>query len=215
MERVFAIGDIHGYLNKLKRLIGRIKPDAEKDLLVFIGDYIDRGPDSKGVVDYLINLQSRQATNMVCLLGNHEKMFMDYLTNGKEKWSFLMNGGVDTLKSYNIKENQSKKVLPREHIVFFKSLRPYYETEDYIFVHAGLRAGIPLSEQKLDDLIWIRKEFTESNYNFGKLVIFGHTPLTRPLVAPTKIGIDTGAGYDGKLTALELLEMRFYSVTGK
>jgi serine/threonine protein phosphatase 1 len=215
MERVFAIGDIHGYLNKLKRLIGRIKPDAEKDLLVFIGDYIDRGPDSKGVVDYLINLQSRQATNMVCLLGNHEKMFMDYLTNGKEKWGFLMNGGVDTLKSYNIKEDQSKKVLPKEHLAFFKSLRPYYETEDYIFVHAGLRAGIPLSEQKLDDLIWIRKEFTESNYNFGKLVIFGHTPLSRPLVAPTKIGIDTGAGYDGKLTALELLEMRFYSVTGK
>lgn len=194
--------------------MGRIKPDADKDLLVFLGDYIDRGPDSKEVVDYLINLKSRQ-TNMVCLLGNHEKMFMDYLTDGKEKWGFLMNGGVETLKSYNIDENDSKKVLPKEHHAFFNSLRPYYETEDYIFVHAGLRAGIPLSEQKAEDLIWIRREFIESNYNFGKLVIFAHTPLDKPLVAPTKIGIDTGAGYDGKLTALELQEMRFYSVTGK
>jgi len=214
MERIFAIGDIHGYLNKLMKLMDLIQPDADKDLLIFMGDYIDRGPSSKEVVDYIIDLNRKQA-QMVCLLGNHEMMFMDYLIHGKGKWSFLLNGGIDTLQSYHLKDTDSEQSIPEEHLVFFNSLRPYYETKDYIFVHAGLRTGIPLSEQKLEDLIWIRKDFINSNYNFGKLVIFGHSPVSRPLITPNKIGIDTGAGYDGKLTALELPAMNFYHVNSK
>jgi serine/threonine protein phosphatase 1 len=214
MQRIFVIGDIHGYLNKLTKLMDMIQPDADKDLLVFIGDYIDRGPRSKEVVDYMIDLKKRQ-THMVCLLGNHEMMFMDYLIYGKEKKSFLINGGRETLKSYKMKEADAESIIPEEHLVFFNSLKPYYETKNYIFVHAGLREGIPLSEQKLEDLIWIRREFIDSTHNFGKLVIFGHTPVSRPLISPTKIGIDTGAGYGARLTALELPAMRFFTTAGK
>jgi serine/threonine protein phosphatase 1 len=212
-RRIFAIGDIHGYLNKLQELMEKIDPDPAQDAIVFLGDYIDRGPRSREVVEYVLDIK-KAFEHTVFLMGNHEFMFMDYLTYRKEPWTFLLNGGVETIHSYGLTGDDPESKMPQEHMAFFNSLRPYYETDSYIFVHAGLRAGIPLHEQTLDDLVWIRREFIGSNVDFGKLVIFGHTPFMRPLVHPNKIGIDTGAGYGGDLTCIELPGRIFYSADG-
>jgi serine/threonine protein phosphatase 1 len=211
--RIFVIGDIHGYLNKLTELMSKIHPDPQKDQLVFLGDYIDRGPQSKEVVDYVLKVKER-FPRTIFLMGNHEFMFLEYLTNRAEPWTFLLNGGVETVHSYELVGDDPEEHIPDEHFVFFNTLKPYYETEDYIFVHAGLRSGVPLHEQTLDDLLWIRREFIRSQEDFGKLVIFGHTPFPSPLVHENKIGIDTGAGYGGMLTCLELPGRIFYSAYG-
>jgi serine/threonine protein phosphatase 1 len=212
-ERIFVIGDIHGYLNKLKEIMSKIGPDPERDLLVFLGDYIDRGPHSREVVDYVLEIKER-FPRTVCLIGNHEVMFLDFLTYRKEPWTFLLNGGMETIHSYDLTGDEPEAKLPPAHMEFFNSLKPYYETEDFIFVHAGLRDGVSLAEQTLDDLLWIRREFIASSFDFGKLVIFGHSPFQSPLIHSNKIGIDTGAGYGGVLTCLQLPEMIFYSASG-
>jgi len=210
VKKVFAIGDIHGCLSHLERLVEEIRPllNPREDTLVFMGDYIDRGPDSKGVVDFILQIK-KEVSEVVCLKGNHEDMFLDWVLNGKNYDLYLYNGGGSTIRSYSQGGNFH---IPPEHLDFFTSLRLYYETDRYIFVHAGLRAGVPLEEQDPYELVWIREEFIYSPHNFGKLVIFGHTPLQRVLVAPNKIGIDTGIVYGGKLTCLELPAQRFYSV---
>lgn len=211
MERIFAIGDIHGCLNKLQDLMDKIDIDIKKDTLVFIGDYIDRGKHSYEVVEYLLNLK-RRFQQIVFLKGNHEEMLEKYLA-GFDKITYLVNGGQQALDSYM---NNSRKPdgpqIPREHLSFFNSLQLFYETEDYIFVHAGLKNKVPLEQQKTEDLLWIRSKFIRSDFNFGKQVVFGHTPLPEPLVQPNKIGIDTGAVYGGKLTCVRLPELVFYSV---
>jgi len=213
MEKIFAIGDIHGCLDKLKQMISLIKLDEERDTLVFIGDYIDRGPDAKGVVDYVLDLKKR-VKKVICLQGNHEQMFLNYVCHDEDKDLFLLNGGHATLSSYGyggIPEGEAI-TLPDNHMEFFQSLLPYYETEMNIFVHAGLRPGVPLEEQKPEDLNWIRDEFIDSSYNFGKVVVFGHTPLTEPLIQPNKIGIDTGAVFGGHLTCMELPRQEIHQV---
>ena len=183
----------------------------DKDLLIFLGDYIDRGEYGKEVVDYIIKLK-RNSEYVRCLLGNHDVMFLDYL-NGKNIDRFLGNGGDATLLSYGIiSPDEGYDLVPREHIRFFKSLEPYIELEDYYFVHAGFRPGLKIKEQKLEDMLWIRNDFIDSKYDFGKKVIFGHTPMDEPLIMNNKIGIDTGAGYGEKLTCLELPGEKFYSV---
>jgi serine/threonine protein phosphatase 1 len=211
--RIFAIGDIHGFLNKLRELMAKIDPDPLQDELVFLGDYIDRGPQSKEVIDYVLEIKEKYPRS-VFLIGNHEFMFLEYLTNRKEPWTFLLNGGIETVHSYELIGDDPEANLPADHYAFFNSLKPYYETEDYIFVHAGLRADVPLQEQTLDDLLWIRREFIESTHDFGKLVVFGHTPVPRPLMHHNKLGIDTGAGYGGMLTCVELPSTVFYSASG-
>ena len=210
VENFFAIGDIHGNLSHLEQLLEKIKPalNQEKDTLVFLGDYIDRGPASKGVVDFILQLR-KDLPHIVCLKGNHEDMLLDWVLNGKNYDLYLYNGGAATIKSYS-PDGEFK--LPQEHLDFFTSLLLYYETEKYIFVHAGIRGGIPLEEQDPHDLIWIRDEFILSPHDYGKTVVFGHTPLQRVFIAPNKIGIDTGAVYGGTLTCLELPAQRFYSV---
>ncbi len=210
VEKFFAIGDIHGNLSHLEQLMEEIKPalNLQKDTLVFLGDYIDRGPDSKGVVDFILQLR-KDLPHVIGLKGNHEDMFLDWVLNGRNYDLYLYNGGGGTIRNYSL-EGEFK--LPQEHLDFFTSLLLYYETEEYIFVHAGLRGGIPLEEQDPRDLLWIRDEFILSPHNFGKIVIFGHTPLQRVFIAPNKIGIDTGAVYGGTLTCLELPARRFYSV---
>ena len=165
-DRIFVFGDIHGCLHKLELLWDRIEPRPGLDQLVFLGDYIDRGEDSSGVLDYLLRLK-KVYFETIFLMGNRE---------------------------------------------FLKELHPYYETTDYIMVHAGLRYGIPLEHQTPDDLVWIREEFIYSEQDFGKRVIFGHTPFVRPLVLPNKIGIDTGAVYGNQLTCLILPDLEFVSV---
>ncbi len=208
MGKIFAVGDIHGSYQKLKELMGKLKISYDKDTLVFLGDYIDRGEDSYQVVDYLAGLR-KQHSNIVFLKGNHEEMFFNYLS-GEDEITFLFNGGEQTLKAYtNDKGNVS---VPQAHLDFFNCLQLYYETDDYIFVHAGLREGIPLEHQKAEDLLWIRKSFIDSSYDFGKLVVFGHTPYTEVLIQDNKIGIDTGAVYGYQLTCLELPGMIFHQV---
>jgi len=206
MNRIFAIGDIHGCFDQLQTLMQNIRIDRQSDTLVFIGDYIDRGKAVKEVVDYVIGLKN-ELPKVICLLGNHERMFLDYL-EGREEENYLYNGGNATLASYSISRvatpKARKEKVPAEHMLFFRSLLPSYTTADYIFVHAGLAPGLSLAEQAVDDLLWIRQEFIYSDYDFGKTVVFGHTPLKAPMITPQKIGIDTGAVMGGKLTCVEL-----------
>jgi serine/threonine protein phosphatase 1 len=209
MKKIFAIGDIHGCYDRLKTLMDKIPIDLSRDTLVFIGDYIDRGPYSVEVVDYLMQLRKR-VPDIVFLKGNHEDM-LDKFINGVDRFTYLLNGGQQTLDSYLTKPVQSDFYpIPPDHMEFFKSLRLYYETEEFIFVHAGLRPRVPLESQKTEDLLWIRDKFISSKYDFGKRVIFGHTPLKKPLVEPNKIGIDTGAVYGNALTCVQLPDLVFF-----
>jgi serine/threonine protein phosphatase 1 len=213
-RKIFAVGDIHGCLGHLEQLIPMLPIDREQDLLLFIGDYIDRGSYSREVVDYVIHLRDHFCP-CVCLIGNHEQMFLDYLA-GREQPNFLYNGGAETLLSYGMGGGRQVTTadLPPGHEAFFRSLSYLYETDDYIFVHAGLKPGVPLDRQEPYDLIWIRFEFIRSSFDFGKTVIFCHTPLSRtePFNGLKKIGIDTGAVYGGRLTCLELPDMKLYQV---
>jgi len=210
MGRFFAIGDIHGSYEKLRTLIGKIDIDYRNDTLVFLGDYIDRGTGSYDVVSYLIDLK-KQYENIVLLKGNHEEMLEDYL-KGKNRLTFLANGGQQTIDSYVAAGRSfSTDLFPREHIDFFNSLELFYETDNYIFVHAGLRKNVSIAEQKQEDLLWIRSHFIKTGYDFGKRVVFGHTPLPEPLVQSNKIGIDTGAVYGNRLTCVALPELKFIS----
>ena len=209
MGKIFAIGDIHGSFDRLQELMQKIPIDFTEDTLVFIGDYIDRGPGSVEVVNYLIDLKKR-VPEIIFLKGNHEDMLEKYL-DGSDRFTYLLNGGQNTLDSYLSKTNSSNSFpIPPDHMEFFQSLRLYYETEDYIFVHAGLRPKVRLESQEAEDLLWIRDKFIYSKYNFGKPVVFGHTPLEKPLVEPNKIGIDTGAVYGNALTCVQLPSLEFF-----
>ena len=211
MAKIFAIGDIHGSFERLQELIQKIPIDFSEDILVFIGDYIDRGPASVEVVDYMIDLKKRYP-EIIHLKGNHEDMLEKYL-DGTDRFTYLLNGGQNTLDSYLSKTNRSDTFpIPPDHMEFFKSLKLYYETEDYIFVHAGLRPKIPLESQETEDLLWIRDKFIYSDFDFGRQVVFGHTPLEKPLVEPNKIGIDTGAVYGNALTCVQLPALEFFAV---
>jgi serine/threonine protein phosphatase 1 len=211
MERIFAVGDIHGCFDKLVSLMKIIDIDLRRETLVFIGDYVDRGPHSREVVDYLIDL-GRRESRVVFLKGNHEQMLQDYLS-GSDRLGFLYNGGGATLESYLKGGSQTAThCIPPAHIEFFDNLCLHHETEDYIFVHGGLKPSVPLDEQKEWDMLWIRDEFISSDFDFGKRVIFGHTPFREPLILDNKIGIDTGAVYGNKLTCVELPAVRFFSV---
>lgn len=211
MERIYAVGDIHGCYEKLLVLMEKIDIDFESDRLVFLGDYIDRGPQSFEVVAYLAELKQRY-TNTIFLKGNHEEMLEKYLS-GEDRITYLVNGGQQTLESYmNRPRPEGEPAIPSTHLEFFKSLRIYHETQNYIFVHAGLKNKVPLEKQKTEDLLWIRRRFIESKYDYGKMVVFGHTPLPEPLLLPNKIGIDTGAVYGNRLTCVRLPELVFYTV---
>ena len=210
-EKIFVIGDIHGCLNLLKRLINKIPWKPKRDRLIFVGDYIDRGENPKGVVDFILSLK-KESDNIECLLGNHEAMLMDYL-KGKNRDIYLFNGGTTTLASYRAARNsQDDPLIPDEHMSFFSELKPYIELEKYYVVHAGFKPGKSIENQTVEDMIWIRYEFIDSNYDFGKKVIFGHTPFDEPLIMSTKIGIDTGAVYGNKLACIQLPEEIFYFV---
>lgn len=208
---IFAVGDIHGCYDKLRLLMDKIGLDPEKDLLLFIGDYVDRGEKSVEVMEFLIGLKN-QVKNLIFLKGNHEDMLENYLS-GHDRFTYLMNGGQLTLDGYlNRRRPGDPHPIPKEHIDFLKSLTLYYETDRYIFVHAGIRKKIPLDRQDTYDLLWIRSEFIKSDYDFGKQVVFGHTPFSKPLVQSNKIGIDTGAVYGNKLTCVKLPDMEFIQV---
>jgi len=196
--RLLAIGDIHGCLEPLQRLLAMVAPTTE-DQLVFLGDYIDRGPESAAVVDHLLALRAEQPQT-VFLRGNHEQMLLDFLA-GDDPTMFLLNGGSRTLASYQVR---GAWPLPAPHRAFFESLPLYYETERFIFVHAGLRPERPLADQTASDLLWIRQEFFGSDYAWDKTLVFGHTPLQQPLLTASRIGLDTGCVYGRQLTCCEV-----------
>ncbi len=204
--KIFAIGDIHGCLDKLKTLLGMIQVNWNKDLMVFLGDYVDRGPDSRGVIELLLNLKKEHADRLIFLKGNHEWMFTQFL-KGNDHDLFLPNGGKKTLESYSVEKD--KIDIPQSHRDFLDHLDLYFEINDYIFVHAGLRPYISISEQSPEDLLWIRSHFLKSSYDWGKRVIFGHTPFSVPFIETNKVGIDTGAVYGGRLTCLVLPDFEF------
>lgn len=208
-RHIYAIGDIHGCADKLRRLIGQLDIDPERDQLVFVGDYIDRGSASFEVVEYVLGLKTT-LRDVVFLKGNHEQMLQDYLS-GPDKLTFLINGGQATLDSYlRHRQNPRAPVIPPRHQAFFKGLRLFHETENYIFVHAGLKPKVPLDRQDPRDLLWIRSRFIDSDADFGKPVVFGHTPFPEPLVQANKIGIDTGAVYGHQLTCVKLPDLVFF-----
>lgn len=209
-----VIGDIHGCHTSLLSLLNKVIDRS--DTLVFLGDYVDRGPDSRQVVETLIQLQKKHP-QVVFLKGNHELMFYNYLT-GRESSIFLRIGGFQTLKSYGLSEQSDGNILeaiPAGHLSFLKNLPLLYEDQHGIYVHAGLQPGKHLSRQTPDWCLWVRDRFIHSSYSFGKPVIFGHTVFRKPLVEPNKIGIDTGAVYGGQLTALLLPDMEFIQVAGE
>jgi serine/threonine protein phosphatase 1 len=210
--KYFVFGDIHGYLNKLENVFELIQPMVSaEDVMVFLGDYIDRGPESKGVIEYLIQL-SRKRGNCIFLKGNHEDMFLDFMgLGGNHGESYLLNGAKDTFYSYGGKNN-----IPKDHINFIFNSKPYHLCEDYpyIFVHAGLKPGKLLKEQDPLDLYWIRRPFIdyEGSWEDSRKVIYGHTPAINgfPKLELNKIGIDTGAAYGGPLSVLMLPEERIF-----
>lgn len=214
-ESIYAIGDIHGNFDKLESLLEIIGDDFQAQF-VFIGDYIDRGPKSKEVIDLLIEFSKNHKA--IFLKGNHEAMLLEAENKNSREFSqskdpfmlWLMNGGDETCKSYGGFKN-----IFVTHGHFLKSLHNYYETDHYIFVHAGLKPGKPLSKQSEEDLLWIRDQFIihPTDYYPEKIIIYGHT-ITNLCVSPypDKIGIDTGAGWGGQLTAVKLPHQQFIRI---
>ena len=206
-NRLLAIGDIHGCLDMLQKLMERIGPTGD-DQMVFLGDYIDRGPDSRGVIDYLLDLQ-KKFPDTVFLRGNHEQMLGDFLA-GTDAIAFLLNGGNATLESYGAET--SKPTIPADHLAFFDKLDTHFIAGDFIFVHAGLRPGVTIEEQEERDMLWIRGEFINSDFDWGKIVVFGHSPQPEVLRKENMIGLDTGAVYGHCLTGCDLLTGELWQV---
>ncbi len=222
-QRLYAIGDIHGCVDLLCELIDSIiaydtfRGPAESSTLIFLGDYIDRGPNSRGVIDVLISIASVMPST-VFLKGNHEALLETFLEDGNGFENWAVNGGVETLASYGISlaslnENWgnnsriralAKAAIPEAHLAFLRNLKLYETFGDYFFVHAGVMPGIPLDRQSEDHLLWIREPFLSHKGDFGKMIVHGHTPIPEPEKRPNRIGIDTGAFFTGKLTAVVL-----------
>ncbi|PLV59442.1 metallophosphoesterase family protein [Thermotoga sp. KOL6] len=201
---VYAIGDVHGCFSSLRLLLEKL-PLEEKDELVFIGDYIDRGPNSKEVVSFLVELS--QHYKCTFLRGNHEEMLLNCVKHGSGCDIWYFNGARSTVESFG----GVKRIY--DFLEFFENTVYYYEKGNYLFVHGGVRPGVPLEKQDPFDLVWIREEFIYSENPLpGRIVIFGHTPFTEPYVSRDKIGIDTGCVYGGKLTALRIEDRTFFQV---
>lgn len=218
--RLFAIGDIHGCTHELEVLLTYLEQKkhlGEKDQVIFIGDYIDRGKDSKGVIERLIKFQAAYP-NTIFLRGNHEDMLLEFLGfEGCEGWAYLQNGGAKCLESYGFKEiGSGQEVLaqfPREHLSFLLNLERYVICGDFVFVHAGLSPLRDLRAQLDRDLFWIRDEFIANIHHFKKTIIFGHTPYRDVMFHhPYKIGIDTGLVYGNRLTCIEMIAKEVYQV---
>jgi serine/threonine protein phosphatase 1 len=216
--RVYAIGDVHGRIDLLDSLLARIDDNlaavpADRAIHVFLGDYIDRGPNSRNVVDRLI--ERSRTHEVVCLKGNHEAFILEFLEDASGLADWRQLGGLPTLMSYGLtppsrmeSSGQEKlatalrQSMPKEHHRFLTNLRMTFVCGDYFFVHAGVRPGVPLTAQKEEDLLWIRDEFLRSQADFGKIVVHGHTPIEVPDIRKNRINIDTGAFASGKLTCL-------------
>lgn len=217
MGRFFIVGDIHACPQELEVLLTALSLQSE-DRVVFLGDYIDRGPGACEVVDLLLGLKTAGVCTLTFLKGNHEDMFLDFLGyDGHHGESFLLNGGATTLKSYRIARSTTDRetalFLPPDHLQFFLDLETYYEADDILCVHAGINPLLSLADQNEEDLLWIRQEFIANPHTLPYTVVFGHTPRREVLFdLPYKIGIDTGLVYGGKLSCLEVTGKKLFQV---
>ncbi len=221
--RIYAIGDVHGHIKLLEKLYTRIDADLKNNpidayKIIFVGDYIDRGPDSAGCVEYLINL-TVENSNVICLKGNHEdkleSFLFDPVTVGA---SFFTWGGEECAASYGVdmsnyhgtnddhvqKAAELSEKIPAHHKQFFASLKMTVTLGDYMFTHAGVRPGVPLSQQSDRDLLWIRSEFISHSKPFEKVIVHGHTPAYPMDILPNRINVDTHAYHTGVLSCIVL-----------
>jgi serine/threonine protein phosphatase 1 len=224
--RIYAVGDIHGRADLLDAMIALIeRNNAERDKarthVIFLGDYIDRGPNSSGVIDRLLHGIPPQLEPLF-LKGNHEDFLLEFLSDPLVGPIWLQNGGDATLASYGVQQGgfernfllkvsyfsklalEFAEKLPPDHRAFYESLNLYFRFQDYFFVHAGIRPGVPLDRQSEEDLLWIRNEFLQWPHDFGAVVVHGHTPVAWPEDLENRIGIDTYAFQTGRLTAVGL-----------
>ena len=213
--RLFAIGDIHGCPDELAAILKSIAP-AAGDTVVFVGDYVDRGPSARDVIDLALDLERGDA-ECVFLKGNHEDMMMSFLgMPGNYGESFLFNGGIATLDSYGVRRGGPRERLerlPDAHLDFMNRLATSYLRPPYLFVHAGIMPTRQLEEQQAEDMLWIRQEFIFNPHKIDATVVFGHTPMRGVMIdLPYKLGIDTGLVYGGKLTCVEFTEGVLYQV---
>ncbi|MDB5510731.1 MAG: serine/threonine protein phosphatase [Enterovirga sp.] len=219
--RVYAVGDIHGRVDLLQRMrdliaadMKRSRPDAVQ--IVLLGDYVDRGPNSKGVLELLATGDAFPAP-VLPLLGNHEAMLLDFLHRPESGETWRRFGGIETVHSYGVDvasfrtgtqlaatSERLRLSLPAEHLAFLHRLALSHAVGGYFFCHAGVRPGIPLDQQREEDLLWIRDEFIGSDQEFGAVVVHGHTPGEQPMVRENAIGVDTGAYITGRLTCVAL-----------
>jgi diadenosine tetraphosphatase ApaH/serine/threonine PP2A family protein phosphatase len=220
-RRIYAIGDIHGRLDLLDALLGMIDADdrargpAAASELIFLGDLIDRGPDSYGVVERLMALGATRPVRY--LMGNHEEVLLRAMDGDVKALRFLIRiGGRETLLSYGVSESDyrgldydellalARSKFPAAHRAFLASFEKWIEVGDYLFVHAGLRPGVAVADQSTGDLRWIRDDFLSHRDSFGKMVVHGHSISDDIDERPNRIGIDTGAFASGRLTAIGL-----------
>lgn len=216
--RLYVIGDIHGRSDLLDSIVDQINRDIEtfgdrESVTITLGDYIDRGPDSRGVLDRLA--RNPFPTRYVALKGNHEALLEDFLRDPSVAEQWRRFGGLETLYSYGVRTGDLmlgrgfdeaahalRAAVPEEHRAFFASLKPFVNIGNYFFCHAGIRPDVPLDRQDIKDLLWIRDEFLNSKRDFGKMVVHGHSPNEWPEVRRNRINIDTGAFATGRLTCL-------------
>jgi len=218
--RIYAFGDIHGCSDLLQQMYAVIDADLLRNPIarpveVFLGDYVDRGPDSARTLDLLIARSLQHET--VFLKGNHEAFLLEVLRDPAKLEEWRQFGGLETLMSYGIQPSinpdaeerirlikELNEVMPPDHLRFLRSLRPSFVCGDFLFVHAGVRFGIPLAEQREADLLWIRNEFLDADEKFEKFIVHGHTPVREPDLRRNRINIDTGAYATGNLTLLTI-----------
>ena len=220
MASIYSVGDIHGQIDELKRVLTLIEADGGQDAkIVFLGDYTDRGPDSRGVLDHLISGQE-QGRNWTFLKGNHDRMFEWFMQSPTRADPYLMVelywlhprlGGDTTLASYGVDASGLRRAkdvhaealasVPDTHLAFLSGLETSLETNDLFFAHAGIQPGIALAEQEEENLLWIRQEFHRSSATHPKLIVHGHTPVEQATHYGNRVNLDTGAGYGKPLTA--------------
>ena len=221
-QRLYAVGDVHGRLDALDALLAAIRADmAEGDrhpILIMLGDYVDRGPASRGVIERLLELERDPDLDAAFIRGNHDETMMRFAGEPSAGPTWCGFGGGETLQSYGVAapllnddppawaaaQEQFAAALPAAHLRFLQALQPAVEHGDYFFTHAGVRPGVELEDQDPHDLMWIRDEFLRASATFAKTIVHGHTPEEDAFVSDRRIGVDTGAYATGKLTAVVL-----------
>jgi serine/threonine protein phosphatase 1 len=216
--RIYAVGDIHGRADLLSEIIERIDDDVRRRPIahtveVYLGDYVDRGPDSRTVIDLLaVRMVANQA---ICLRGNHEAVMEGFFQDPDILHHWQQLGGMQTLASYGVEPRNGTEtagdlhrsflgVFPRAHELFMQCLRYQFSCGGFLFVHAGIRPDVPIEAQTPDDLIWIRDEFLESTQHHERFIVHGHTPVPHPDIRHNRINIDTGAWRTGTLTCIAI-----------